>query len=365
MKFVDAATNVDSFDTGRDDDDFPGEVLLPDVDSSSAPVKSCLTTSPSPSTMGNAPTTNSKPSTTIAEAPGSFTQTVPGQHAPSTPRQRTLIQPVIPVTPQMNREPPRPHPKNDFIPQPEDDLFLTPMVPVEQSDVRRYPDRERRRPRHLEDYAKYTNDICCMSMAAPGMKIPETYKQAVESPQSDGWKKAMDSEMSSLRENGTFDVVSLPQGEKAIKGRWVYTLKEVEEGIIHKARFVAKGFSQVEGRDYTETFAPTPKMTSIRAIIQIAAQNKFSVHQMDVKRAYLNAPIDCKIYVVEPEGYKSDRNVVWKLKKSLDGLKQSGKNWNDFIHKFLIDHDFTQFEADPCVYFFTNNDGYLVICCQS
>ena len=78
------------------------------------------------------------------------------------------------------------------------------------------------------------------------------------------------------------------------------------------------------------------------------------VHQMDVKTAYLNADIDCEIYVQQPEGFiktnKEGEKLVCKLNKSLYGLKQSGRNWNNVLDKFLIDQNFIQSRADPCLY---------------
>ena len=95
-------------------------------------------------------------------------------------------------------------------------------------------------------------------------------------------------------------------------------------------------------------------MTSVRALMQIACQEDLIVHQMDVKTAYLNAPIDCEIYVEQPQGYtvsgKNGEKLVWRLKKSLYGLKQSGRNWNNLLHSHLIEDGFSQSPADPCVY---------------
>ena len=172
----------------------------------------------------------------------------------------------------------------------------------------------------------------------------------------------MNEEMNSLRENDVFDLVPLPPGATAVGGRWVYTLKDSasSESPVFKARYVAKGFSQIEGCDYFDTFAPTPKMTSVRSIIQIAAQYDLVVHQMDVKTAYLNAPIDCQIFVVQPQGF-STPGLVWKLKKSLYGLKQSGKNWNDHVHQFFMDSDFVRSDTDPCIYFKTDDEGFVTI----
>lgn len=89
----------------------------------------------------------------------------------------------------------------------------------------------------------------------------------------------------------------------------------------YKARYVAKGYSQKYGVDYEETFSPTANMTSVRVLMQKAAQENLILHQMDVKTAYLHAPIDCDIYLEQPEGYetKSQKNekLVYKLEKNL------------------------------------------------
>ena len=157
---------------------------------------------------------------------------------------------------------------------------------------------------------------------------------------SDLWKAAMDSEMTSLIDNDTFTVTTLPAGKKAIGSRWVYSVKNDPAGnILHKARFVAKGYSQVHGSNYFDTFSPTAKITTVRVLMQLSAEFDLSVHQLDVKTAYLNAPIDCDVYILQPEGYeegeKSDR-LVWKLNKSLYGLKQSGRNWNIVLSEFEV-----------------------------
>ena len=128
--------------------------------------------------------------------------------------------------------------------------------------------------------------------------------------------------MESLIDNNTFSKVARTENIKEVGGRWVYSVKEGQNNEeIFKARYVAKGYSQIYGKDYFETFAPTAKMTSLRILMQVAAHDNLVLNQMDVKTAYLNAPIDCDIYIEQPEGYKND-NYTWKLNKSLYGLKQ-------------------------------------------
>ena len=104
-------------------------------------------------------------------------------------------------------------------------------------------------------------------------------------------------------------------------------------------------------------------MSSVRMLMQQAVQSDMITHQMDVKTAYLNAPIDCDIYIqgFEKVG-KNGETLMSKLKKSLYGLKQSGRNWNNMLHSYLCEEKFTQSLADPCVY--TRNseaDGLIIL----
>jgi len=161
--------------------------------------------------------------------------------------------------------------------------------------------------------------------------FPPNYKEAVKSPESEYWMNAMNEEMNSLKGNNTFTLTTLPEGRKLVGGRWVYTIKENPNGFkTYKARYVAKGYSQVKDVDCQETFPPTVDFTSVCTLMQLAAQYDLILHQMDVKTAYLNAPIDCEIFMEQPEGFevssKCDDVLVYKLNKSLYGLKQSGRN---------------------------------------
>ena len=90
------------------------------------------------------------------------------------------------------------------------------------------------------------------------------------------------------------------------------------------------------------------------------------IHHMDVKSAYFNAPIDREIYIQQPEGFeKCDKNsneLVCKLKKSLYGLKQSGRNWNNTLHTYLVSEKFSQSLADQCVYVkVTEANGEIIL----
>ncbi|KAG2781706.1 hypothetical protein PC112_g24839 [Phytophthora cactorum] len=155
-------------------------------------------------------------------------------------------------------------------------------------------------------------------------EMPTMFKSAMESSDAVKWKEACDSELESLHKNDTWDVVPLPKGRKAIGCRW--------------ARLVAKGFSQKYGIDYDETFAPVAKFTSIRAVLSMAAKYGLKLHQMDVKTAFLNGLLDEDIYMVQPDGYVDEDHpdYVCKLKRSLYGLKQSPRMWNQIIDDFIL-----------------------------
>ena len=92
---------------------------------------------------------------------------------------------------------------------------------------------------------------------------------------------------------------------------------------------MAKGYSQKEGLDYKETFAPVAKFASIRTLLALAAHQDYEIHQMDVKTAFLNGDLDVEIYMRQPEGFvvAGQEELVCKLRKSLYGLKQAGRAW--------------------------------------
>ena len=116
---------------------------------------------------------------------------------------------------------------------------------------------------------------------------PPSYEEATS---QQVWREAMVEEYSSIMKNDVWEVVPRPEGKSVVTSRWLYKIKHAADGSIEKfkARFVARGFSQVEGVDYEETFAPVAFYTSIRSIISIAAEMGWKIHQMDVKTTFLN-----------------------------------------------------------------------------
>ena len=135
----------------------------------------------------------------------------------------------------------------------------------------------------------------------------------------------------------------------------IYKIKHVADGSIekYKARFVERGFSQKEGEDYDETFAPVAKYTSIRSIIAIASVMGRKLHQMDVKTAFLNGVIEEEVYIEQPQGFViyGKESHVCKLKKALYGLKKAPRAWYAIIDIYLMSLGFTKSDADPNLYY--------------
>ena len=137
--------------------------------------------------------------------------------------------------------------------------------------------------------------------------------------------------------------------------KWLHKIKHAADGSIekYKARFVARGFSQKEGIDYEETFAPVARYTSIKTIIAIASIMGWKLHQMDVKTAFLNGKVEQVVYIEQPKGFTvhESESHVCKLKKALYGLKQAPRAWYARIDGFLTSLGFMKNVVDPNLYF--------------
>ena len=164
---------------------------------------------------------------------------------------------------------------------------------------------------------------------------PESVQEALQGPHTERWRQAMNSEIESLRENGVYELVDRPEGKKVVKSKWVLRVKTNENGEIekYKARVVAKGYSQVEGVGYDQTFSPTVRFESIRQMVALGASKGMQMHQMDVTTAFLYAPLDEEVYMEQPEGtmLSGSEGKVMGLLKCLYGLKQSPRQWNILI----------------------------------
>jgi Reverse transcriptase (RNA-dependent DNA polymerase) len=143
----------------------------------------------------------------------------------------------------------------------------------------------------------------------------------------------------------------LPSNRKSIGSKWVFKLKFNETGKVvrYKARLVAQGFTQKYGIDYDEIFAPVARSETLRLLLSVAGKKNYHVYHYDVKTAFLNGHLKEEIYLRQPQGFKINDKVL-KLNKSLYGLKQAARVWNQTFHDKLLKIGFVQNETDKCLY---------------
>lgn len=202
------------------------------------------------------------------------------------------------------------------------------------------------RPRNaLKPPARYDLNIA-------DILTPQTYEEAISSPQAENWKEAINDELNSLEKNQTWELVPLPKDSNVIGSKWVFKIKHLPNGKIDrfKARLCAKGFAQMEGVDFSETFSPTSRFDTIRVILALAVQRKWKMLQIDVKTAFLYGNIDETIFMQPPPGLDVTADLVCKLKRSLYGLKQASRCWNKTFSEFLTNYGFKQSSAEPCIF---------------
>ena len=208
------------------------------------------------------------------------------------------------------------------------------------------------RPRH--------DDINYCALLTECME-PQSYEDAIRSNESKLWCNAMEDEYKSLITNKTWELTERPQ-KNILRNRWVYRIKRGSNNKIerYKARLVVKGFQQIEGLDYVETFAPVVRFDSVRLILAIAASEDMKLRQFDVKTAFLHGSLDEEIYMEQPIGFTDNTDKVCRLLKSLYGLKQASRKWNERFLDFIKKMNFEISKVDPCV-FIKREDGSLTL----
>ncbi|KAD3337079.1 hypothetical protein E3N88_32599 [Mikania micrantha] len=191
----------------------------------------------------------------------------------------------------------------------------------------------------------------CLYALFVSQQEPKNYHTALR---DNGWVEAMQLELLQFKKQQVWELVPLPQGKCAIGTKWVFRNKTDENGQIikNKARLVVQGFSQEEGIDYDETFAPVARLEAIRLFLAYAALHKLKVFQMDVKSAFLYGKIKEEVYVCQPPGFEDNIHPDWvyKLDKALYGLKQAPRAWYDTLSTFLLQNNFTRGSIDKTLF---------------
>jgi hypothetical protein len=202
--------------------------------------------------------------------------------------------------------------------------------------------------------------------AATHFGEPHTFREAMQRPEPERgqWLKAAVDEIQALIDNGTFELVPLPADRKAVGSRWVFRVKHKADGSIerHKGRLVAQGFSQRPGFDYNETFAPTPTWAALRAVMAIAALEDLELESVDISSAFLNGQLEEEVYMCQPEGFeRNGSNWVWRLLKSIYGLKQSPRVWHQKLNSVLESMGFTRVLCEHSIWIYNRGNVRIIV----
>ncbi|GJT71382.1 retrovirus-related pol polyprotein from transposon TNT 1-94 [Tanacetum coccineum] len=168
-----------------------------------------------------------------------------------------------------------------------------------------------------------------------------------------------------LKEHRRTQKVDLPNGKRAIGSKWVFRNKKDERGIMirNKARLVAQGYTQEEGIDYDEVFAPVARIEAIRLFLAYASFKDFVVYQMDVKSDFLYGKIEEEVYVCQPPGFEDpdfpDR--VYKVEKALYGLHQAPRAWYETLSTYLLDNGFQRGKIDKTLFIKRHKGDILLV----
>jgi hypothetical protein len=168
------------------------------------------------------------------------------------------------------------------------------------------------------------------------------------------WINAMHEELNNFERNQVWELVERPKNYNVIGTKWVFKNKQNEDGMVvrNKARLVAQGYTQVEGLDFGETYAPVARLEAIRILLAYACAHNIKLYQMDVKSAFLNGYINELVYVEQPPGFEDEKkpNHVYKLRKALYGLKQAPRAWYERLRDFLLSKGFKMGKVDTTLF---------------
>ncbi|CAI7890666.1 unnamed protein product [Closterium sp. NIES-54] len=191
----------------------------------------------------------------------------------------------------------------------------------------------------------------------PDIPTPRSYAEAIAGPYSSQWQSAMDAEIASWKSTGTYVDEVPPPGANIVSGMWIFRVKRPPGSPpVFKARYVARGFSQRQGVDYFQTFSPTPKMTTLRVLLHVAAQRDYELHSLDFSTAFLQGSLHEEIWLRRPPGFTGSfpPGTQWSLRRPVYGLRQAPREWHDTLRTTLAALGFAPSTADPSLFLRTD-----------
>ncbi|CAI7773618.1 unnamed protein product, partial [Closterium sp. NIES-53] len=191
---------------------------------------------------------------------------------------------------------------------------------------------------------------------APDIPTPRSYAEAIEGPYSSQWQAAMDAEMASWKSTGTYIDEVPPPGANIVSGMWIFRVKRPPGSPpVFNSRYVARGFSQRQGVYFFQTFSPTPKMTTLRVLLHVAAQRYYELHSLDFSTAFLQGSLHEEIWRRLP-GFTGSfpAGTQWSLRRPVYGLRQTPREWHDTLRTTLAALGFAPSTSDPSLFLRTD-----------
>ncbi|CAG9134816.1 unnamed protein product [Plutella xylostella] len=218
--------------------------------------------------------------------------------------------------------------------------------------------RLRKRP----DRYGFSNVCVSSELSANELSLHE----AMNGPECEQWKLAMQSELKSFKDNDAWELVSVPPSGTIVQCKWVFKKKfDNNNKVIYRARLVAKGYMQRPGIDYDQTFAPVLRHSTLRLLFALAVQLNLDICHLDVKTAFLNGFLDENVYMMKPVGLQcntdDDESKVLLLKRAIYGLKQSSRAWYQRVDELLQSLGYKKSDLEPCLFTKVNKDVKIII----
>jgi len=191
--------------------------------------------------------------------------------------------------------------------------------------------------------------------------IPKMFNEAMK--KLELWWEPMVKEFEMLKEREVFELVQRPVDKNVVGSKWVYAIKWDDNGGIEKrkARTVAKGFTQVIGEDYEETYASVARLESVRLLCAIAASRRLCLWQVDFVSAFLNSDSSFEVFMEQPKGFEEGGgDYVWKLQKTLYGTMQGAHDWAENLDKTFEGHGYYKSRADPQIWSKVHDDELTI-----
>lgn len=220
---------------------------------------------------------------------------------------------------------------------------------VDEVQSEEMPETEQKRPtRNRLPNSRYYNDEFVAKYVYVNYcdaSTPNTLEEAMGNSEAKHWKRAMEKEMESLRQNNTWKLVEKPENKKTIDVKWVFKKKKENE---YKARLVVRRYQQKDHVD--DIYSPIAKMQTLKLLLSFCCQNGLIIEQMDVETAFLNSKVKSEVYVNQPAGYENGTTKVYKLMQALYGLRESPRSWYECFNRSMEEMKFKRSKYDYCLY---------------